>query len=62
MVEQTHLQRAQSPSAPDLINSQLASKTDLSEGTLELTILKAELSGEPLPAYTQSYVQVTCQG
>lgn len=32
------------------------------EGTLELTILKAELTGEPLPQFTQSYVCVTCQG
>lgn len=32
------------------------------EGTLELTILKAELTGEPLPQFTQSYVIVACHG
>jgi len=32
------------------------------EGTLELTIKKAKLTGEPLPLFTQSYVRVTCQG
>ena len=32
------------------------------EGTLELTILKAELTGEQLPQFTQSYVCVSCQG
>jgi len=32
------------------------------EGTLELTILKAELTGEPLPQFTQSYAIVACHG
>ena len=32
------------------------------EGTLELTIKRAELTGEELPRFTQSYVFISCQG
>ena len=40
----------------------LAAESAKVEATLELTIKKAELTGERLAQFTQSYVQIECQG